>query len=246
MAYAFIAATQVSSMAPKGSLAKKRKREQDADATAASASAGVRPDVAAGSSQLFMYLIYLWSWGFLTLPYCQKIAMYATADLTNAGGRRYDDLTWLGKIGDSGRYPGNMYNETVRRLEPPLVGPPHQCLLPYKTSPLTVDSRASGILLPHEMFSSIYHNYPAIWHTRIVETKTVLEEFWDAMDGHPLLAHMKLKNREDGYRQNAVPIRIHGDDTPVTGIGKAWSKQCLFFSWTARTAVVFLLQSRLL
>jgi hypothetical protein len=233
MAYATVIAKQLSSMPPRGSLARKRKREDDAAAPAASSSGGAPPNVPAATSMLFRHLIYLWSWGFLSLPFCQKIAMYATADLTNAGGRPYDDLTWLGKIGDSGRYPANMYTETLRRLEKPLVGPPRQCLLPYKTSPMVVADKAAGILLPHEMFASIYHNYPAIWHSRIVETNTVLEEFWDAMDGHPLLAHMKLRNREDGYRQNAVPLRIHGDDTPVTGIGKSWTKVCLFFSWTA-------------
>ena len=218
-----------SSMAPKGSLAQKRKREEVASA-ASSAGDATHRDTA--GSLLFKHLIYLYSWGFLSLPYCQKIAFYATVDLAKAGGREYDDLTWMSKLGDSGKYPGNMYNQAMRYLEKPLVGPPQECLLPYRVSPLITAQKPAAILLPHETFATIYHKYPAIWRSRIVETETVLEEFWSAMDGHPLLAHMKLKDRDDDYRSSAVPLRVHGDDTPVTGIGKSWTKMCLFFSWT--------------
>ena len=125
-----------------------------------------------------------------------------------------------------------MYRDLTRRLVKPLTGAPHQCSLPYKIAPLVIKERPASVLLPHELFANIYHKYPKVWGTRIVESQESLESFWDAMEGHPLLDHMKLRDREDGYRSNAVPLRIHGDDTPVTGIGKSWTKVCLFFSWT--------------
>ena len=193
---------------------------------------------------LFKHLIYLWSWGFLSLPFCQRIAMHACADITSAGGHPQTDLDFLAHIGTDGLYAGNMKDELMRRLKPPDIDPPLQCRLPYKTKPGVVEEQDANVLLPHALFSNIYHSYPAIFNTRIMQSQAALEEFWDQMDGHPLLDHMQLKNREDGYRSNAIPLRIHGDDTPVTGIGKSWTKVCLFFSWTKSYFIS--LESRLL
>ena len=83
------------------------KRKRDAAASASSSHGGTDQAV----SMLFKHLIYLWSWGFLSLPFCQRIAMHATADITNAGGRPYEDLSFLGQLGDTGKYPGSMHTE---------------------------------------------------------------------------------------------------------------------------------------
>ena len=99
-------------MPPKKTLTSKRKRDGDAARGAGTPSdASGSGGTAAAASMLFMHLIYLWSWGFLSLPFCQRIAMHATADLTNAGGRPYEDLAFLGRIGESGKYPGSMHSE---------------------------------------------------------------------------------------------------------------------------------------
>ena len=105
----------------------------------------------------------------------------------------------------------------------------------YRVSPMVYQEKAANVLCPHALFSNIYHHYPEIWRTRIMESEAVLEEFWEAMEGHPLLDHVKLRERSDGYRQTCVPLRIHGDDTPVTGIGKGWTKVCFFLSWRQST-----------
>lgn len=52
----------------------------------AEAAAGVDPRNVAGTSKLVALLLHYWSWGFLWLPFVQKIAFAAAADLRAAGG----------------------------------------------------------------------------------------------------------------------------------------------------------------
>ena len=60
-----------------------------------------------------------------------------------------------------------------------------------------------------------------------------LHEFWDSMQGTPLLnGHAVLTHpceaaparRRGTFRDWAVPLSLHVDGVPVTGVGKSWSK----------------------
>ena len=31
-------------------------------------------------------------------------------------------------------------------------------------------------------------------------------------------------SKRDGHEESCIPLRLHGDGTPVTGIGKQWGK----------------------
>ena len=44
--------------------------------------------------------------------------------------------------------------------------------------------------------------------------------------GHPVAA------RAD-YSSKCIPIALHGDGVPVTGVGKAWSKSVEIYSWSS-------------
>jgi hypothetical protein len=83
------------------------------------------------------------------------------------------------------------------------------------------------------LFADIYHKYPEVWKSRIASSKEVIEDFWAQMEDHPLMQCTPLAGRAN-YRQTMVPLRLHGDEVPVTGVGKAWQKMFLFLSWTAR------------
>jgi len=62
----------------------------------------------------------------------------------------------------------------------------------------------------------------------------VIENFWAAMGDHPLTTSTPIRGREE-YTKLCVPLRLHGDEVPVTGVGKAWQKMYLILSWMLAT-----------
>ena len=81
------------------------------------------------------------------------------------------------------------------------------------------------MLLPHELFASLYHDYPQAFEKNILpgfpDESQKLETFWQSVHNHPSLQQHPLKTRPE-YWQKAVPLGIHGDDVPITGMGKTW------------------------
>lgn len=225
-------------MPPRGTAAAKRKRVNAVlesipeEAGEPAASAGGQDDQMA--SALFGLLIFLWSWGYLSLPFVQKIAMAACTDLTNAKAAPYPDLTMLSRLGASGKHPNHMFKGLINNLEPPRLTPALSTPLPIKVSPHVVEDRTQSIFLPHVLFSDIYHKYPSVWKSRLAPSTEVIDEFWTAMDDHPLVRCTPIASREN-YRQLCVPLRVHGDEVPATGVGKAWQKMFLILSWRLTT-----------
>ena len=56
------------------------------------------------------------------------------------------------------------------------------------------------------------------------------------MQDTPLFQEHEVKNRAD-YRDFAVPLSLHMDGTPVTGIGKPNSQSEDIYSWSSITAI---------
>lgn len=81
------------------------------------------------------------------------------------------------------------------------------------------------MLLPHEAFAGLYHDYPQVFVERVVGPPGRLPDFWKAVQHHPMLAGHELLRRK-GYQQVAVPISLHGDGVPIAGVGKATWKLC--------------------
>ena len=54
-------------------------------------------------------------------------------------------------------------------------------------------------------------------------------KFWDAVKGSPQFAAHKVRFRH-GFQEKCIPLKIHGDGTPVTGLGKGWGKLVDIFS----------------
>ena len=57
----------------------------------------------------------------------------------------------------------------------------------------------------------------------------------ESRGGKAFAAHY-LSKATDSVLQYTVPISLHGDGTPVSGIGKAWSKSVDIWSWTSLVA----------
>lgn len=85
------------------------------------------------------------------------------------------------------------------------------------------------IYLPHEMFASIYSDYPTAFAKIFAADKLECEKFWDEVSDHPALVGHPIKN-DPNWQSNTVPLSLHGDGTPISGRGKSWSKQMTFWS----------------
>ena len=53
--------------------------------------------------------------------------------------------------------------------------------------------------------------------------------FWKAVKGSDQFASHPVRFR-CGFEDHCIPLKIHGDGTPVTGIGKGWGKMVDIFS----------------
>ena len=106
---------------------------------------------------------------------------------------------------------------------------PFTCQIPYKDG-----IHPGSILLAHELFSAFFEN-SNFWHKSILPCKQKLQEFWHKFDGHPAMTNHPIK-RKRNYRTHGVPLGLHGDEVPVVGVGKIWSRSCLCFSWCSLIA----------
>ena len=88
-----------------------------------------------------------------------------------------------------------------------------------------------GILLPHELFASLYHtpSYRHIWQSLVPDTRS-LARFWKMSKGHPGLVRHPLWKRGQ-WQSKCIPLGLHVDEVPVTGRGKIWCKMAVVFSW---------------
>ena len=57
-----------------------------------------------------------------------------------------------------------------------------------------------------------------------------MAEFWDTVSGHPMMVGHPVKLRPD-WRNKCIPVGPHGDEVPIAGIGKVWSRSALMTSW---------------
>lgn len=107
-------------------------------------------------------------------------------------------------------------------------------------SPFTVNipfkdgNHPTGILLPHELFAALYQ-HPGFWKVAMVPDDAKLPELWTAIQGHPALQQHPIKHKA-GRRTHGVPMVLHGDEVPVVGIGKIWSRSSLCFSYCSLLA----------
>ena len=191
------------------------------------------------TSVLARYLIQCWSWGELSLPHVQKIGALVATDLKNYknGEMNIDELEVLAGLGTHGFYPNHMHAEIMRKLPPTKLPQPCVCDMPLLSSDhVTSVLKPQSIIWPHELFSTLYHEYP--WHFRktVVPSTAKLHAFWDsqefnvALHGHPV-------QRREGWRDLAVPISVHGDGVPVVGVGKGWSMSLEILTWMSLLGV---------
>lgn len=90
-----------------------------------------------------------------------------------------------------------------------------------------------GMLLPHLVFSSIYHNYKNAWGKVMLPSPERLGEFWKLQTKHPSYKNHPSLRGNPQFAQRMIPLSLHGDGTPVVGVGKIWSRQLTIFSFNS-------------
>lgn len=158
-----------------------------------------------------------------------RIAKSAKDDFDEAGELGLTvipDLSVLAGLGTDGLYPNHMNSELIQKLTAPGLQP-FNVAIPLK------DKTGNGwsfynqsLLLPHETFAAYFHVYPEAWRRHICPSTAKITEFWQEMEENPQFLGHPVRDRET-FRTKAIPIGLHGDGVPVTGVGKAWAMYVL-------------------
>lgn len=184
-----------------------------------------------GESALCFLLLSVFSWGEISPQLAQRIAHAGYEDAKNMTAQKTSlkDLEKLARIGSSGVYGNKCYGNIMKTLPIQIALPEvAEARLPFKGGNWLPQS----FLLPHELFARVFHCFKDTWRKCVVPSTARLEEFWRSNCEHPAMAGSDLKERAH-YQQYAVPISMHGDDVPITGVGKSWAALMTVFSWSS-------------
>ena len=183
--------------------------------------------VSAGSA-LANFLLSQMVWGLMSPQTVQKIASLAKQDF-EAGPGAMDHISTLASVGCNGLYANKCYHDVMTRCLPGDVKTPqpHLFRLPF-CDPF--GEQLQSCILPHELFASLFANYKDTWTKCVVPSEARLEQFWQEMQGHPAVTSSLMHSRPD-LKTRCVPLALHGDSVPLTGIGKGWQQTITDFSW---------------
>ena len=192
--------------------------------------AGSAADEVKGPCRVLLHLLYKIAWGFMQMAAAVELARLELLDIQDAmpdkmGHFPYPDL-W--EIAD----PNIRIVTAMKRLvkvinRTPTLPSPFRVELPF-ASP--IGRVLTSMILPHQLFSYIYNNRPTVWKATLCPSESLLQRFWQTNAQHPQMEDHPVKLKTN-WKSRAIPIAIHGDEVPVLGRGKCWSKSFLNFSW---------------
>ena len=179
-------------------------------------------DASADQSVLAKWLVQQWAWGKLSPQQVQMIANLANADVHTALStkRPLVELQRLSNIGGAQQKAGNMHRDLLARL-----GPNTFQLQEHSIPLIGHGFTEQMLLLPHVVFATTYHKYPAYFFEKILD-KHLQQQFWEEMGATTPCLHGREVDK-------AIPISLHGDAVPCVGVGKSWSKSLDIISWTS-------------
>jgi len=193
-------------------------------------------------SMVFLFLLNSWCWGLISASLVQQIAMLVVEDLEKHKEGTLDTkcLDEMAKMGRKGQAPSRINQELLQmgnRLDHPAFPKPGRVRLPLKDKENPFFKMVEqGIFWPHEVFAWLYHESRPFFLRHICPSTDLVQQFWRAMRGHPLLESHPMRSRtepgKEWYRK-CVPLSLHGDGVPVTGVGRSWAKTMDIWSWTS-------------
>ena len=141
----------------------------------------------------------------------------------------------LADLGGAGRYPNNCARDLRDRLRQQQTCEALEVEFPLRSLGGQTFNATQSILLPHVWFAHVFREYPEAFKARVCPSHDALRAFWREMDDNPQMVGHPLQDRP-GYRRWAVPLSLHGDGVPVTGVAKAWQKGMNIWSWNSLVA----------
>ena len=184
------------------------------------------------SSALAKLLIQKWAWGEMSTPAIQQIAAAAVED-----GADSLEIAILAGLGSGGRFSSHMHSELLKHLQPTKVNEAlSEVNIFMKRLPNGIIQSKHPMLLPHELFATMYEHH----RERFIEvlcggSLATIEMFWQDVAGTQKYASHPAR-LVPSHRKKCIPIALHGDGVPISGVGKSWSKSAQVFSWTSLLA----------
>ena len=93
-----------------------------------------------------------------------------------------DLLKDLAKLGSHGVHANNVWRDLMNALPKPKLPSLHELRTPLKHPVLGLFFKPTYMLLPHELFAAIFHEFPAMWQSCIF-TEQKCRSFWNAVKG---------------------------------------------------------------
>lgn len=185
-------------------------------------------------SSLANFLLKQYAWGAMSPQLVQEIASLAVADTKKVVGTGgvLKKLESLSRLGGAGKLANNMHRDILKFQTLSKLPDGCEVQIPFKEKGMQMQK----VLLPHEMFASLYHNYPGAWQKMMLPSEDKLSDFWEAQQGHPNLVGNPIKDKPD-LSKKCIPLGFHGDEVPITGKGKCWCKSMLTFEWCSLLGV---------
>lgn len=115
----------------------------------------------------FTKMVLMVLWGEMSPQVCQKLCGLVLTDFEAGALLDIAPLKKLASLGTAGRHAQNIWGGFVKLLPPVRLCKPFDFQCPFKTRLLGRFFRPSSMLLPHELFSSIFHGFPDIWRTAV-------------------------------------------------------------------------------
>ena len=183
------------------------------------------------------YNVMLCIWGTISPQTMQKIMEMALMDFKchADGALDLSEVEKLANLGSKGVHPNNVWRDFKNCLPEPNLPKPHVFLVPMAHPLLGLFTKPMSMLLPHELFAHIYTHFPNIWRDYIYHSAERCKLFWCSVKHSPHFLNHPVRFREN-YTEKCIPLKLHGDGTPVTGIGKGWSKMMDLFSLSSLLA----------
>ena len=160
-----------------------------------------------------------------------KLMRMVEGDLMKMQAGKLDmvPITKLASIGSRGVHPNNCWQDLKRILPEPKLPKLFHLQLPLVHTSMGRFTHSVPMLLPHQLFASLHKHYSDKFTEMFLGSRTNNKKFWAAVKDSPQFKAHKVGTRP-GFEENCIPLKIHGDGTPVTGLGKGWGKLVDIFS----------------
>ncbi|CAE7398625.1 unnamed protein product [Symbiodinium sp. CCMP2592] len=146
-------------------------------------------------------------------------------------GKDYEQLELMQDIHSTLQEHGEEpTSSTSQRVEPNIaVAETYKAKLHFANP---AGEHTQEVLLPHELFASMFEHENEAFFRNVASDEGTRTKFWDRMRSH---SHPAWENHPLLHRniKKAIPISVHGDEVPIAGIGKQWSKKLVNVSWAS-------------